>query len=93
MERSYLLIFGSGAEDVIHEYGKQFSYSSNTSSSCTVWATTCRLSGLFGLVYPGSSHRVYNIEYSQLVCPGCFLEVGVYLLDQNGFGLLTVSMA
>ena len=38
---------------------------------------------------PLASYRVYNIEYAQLVCPWCFFEVSVDLLDKDGFGLLS----
>ena len=93
IERSYLLIFGSGAENIIHEHREEFSYSSDTSGEGAIRATTsCGLSRFLGLVYPGSSHRVYNIEYSQLVCAWCLLEVSVNLLDQDRFGLSIVSV-
>lgn len=38
-----------------------------------------------------SRHRVYDVQYSEFVCAWCLLEVGVDLLNQNGFGLFTVS--
>lgn len=82
VKRSYLLIFGSGAEEVVHEHREKFSYSSHASCVGPVRATTsCGLSRLFGCIYPRSRHRVYNIEYSKLVCPWGLLEMSVDLLD------------
>jgi hypothetical protein len=40
-----------------------------------------------GLVQPFPRYRVYDVEYPQFVCAGCFLEVGEELLDENGFVL------
>lgn len=53
-------------------------------SKGAVW---CRvvdcLAIVFGLFHPLAGYRVYNVEDAQLVGAGCFLEVGVNLLDQN----------
>lgn len=60
--RAYLLIFWGGCYDIIHEYGKQLSYSSYSCSKGAIWSTTARsLPTLFGLVYPLSCYRVYDI--------------------------------
>lgn len=86
--RAYLLIFWGGCYDIIHEYGKQLSHSSYSSSESAIWSTTARcLSTLLGLVYPLSCYRVYDIEDSKFVCSGCLLEVCVNFLDEDGFGL------
>jgi hypothetical protein len=86
--RAYLLIFWGGCYDIIHEYGEQLSHSSHTSGESAVWSTTARcLSTLLGLVYPLPGYRVYDVEYSKLVCTRCLLEMGVNLLDEDRFGL------
>ena len=46
-----------------------------------------RLSGLSRKLYPLTCYRIYDIEYSQFMCGGCFLEMGVHLLDQDRLGL------
>lgn len=86
--KAYLLVVGSSVYDVSQEHRQKFGHSIHASSESTVWGTTTGcLTSLAGLVYPLSGYRVYNIEYSQLVCSWCFLEMGVDFLDEDGFGL------
>lgn len=86
---AYLLFLWGGLQDIIHQYGHQFRYSVNTSGIGSILgrAVYC-LSLSLGLFEPFPGYRVYDVEYSQLVCSWCLLEVCVDLLDEDGFGLL-----
>lgn len=73
---AYLLILWRRCNDVVHQNGYQLSYSMHARSECSVWRREAwGLSLGFGLVQPFPRYRVYDVEYSQLVCAGCFLEV------------------
>lgn len=88
MSIAYLLILGSGLDDIIHEHRKKFGHSINSSSECAIWSSAAGWLASFAcLFYPSSSYRVYNVEYAQLVCAWSFAEVCVDFLDEDGFGL------
>lgn len=62
------------------------------SSICAIGSTRAGSLPSFACMFqPLASYRVYNIEYAQLVCPWCFFEVSVDLLDKDGFGLFANS--
>lgn len=50
-----------------------------------------RLSSLSRLFYPLTCYRIYNIEHSQFMSGGRFLEMGVHLLNQDRLGLENVA--
>jgi hypothetical protein len=88
MFSAYLLVFWCRGNDVVHQNGYQFCYSMHARSECPVWRREARCLSLgFGLVQPFPRYRVYDVEYSQFVCAGCFLEVGEELLDEDRFVL------
>lgn len=60
----------------------------DTSSEGAIGYTRARrLPSFARLIYPLSRYRIYNIEYAEFMSSRCFLEVCVYLLDQDRFGL------
>lgn len=86
MFSAYLLVFWGRCNDVVHQNGYQFCYSMHACSECPVRGGKARgLSLGLGLVQPSPRYRVYDVEYSQFVCAGCFLEVGEKFLDEDGF--------
>lgn len=65
----------------------------DTSSECTIgYSRARRLPSFACLIYPLSCYRIYNIEYAEFMCSRSFLEMCVYLLDQDRFGLRIVVM-
>ena len=85
---AYLLILWCRRDDIIHQDGHQFSYSMHTRCKCAILG--CTVYGLslgFGLVHPFARYRVYDVEYSQLVCARCPFKVGEEFLDEQRFGL------
>ncbi len=88
MFSAYLLVFWRRGKNVVHQDGYQFCYSMHARSECSVLRReTWGLSLGFGLVQPFPRYRVYDVEYSQFVCAGCFLEVGEEFLDEDRFVL------
>ena len=58
------------------------------SSECAIRRGRARwLSSLSRLFYPLTCYRIYNIKYSKFMGSGCFLEMGIYFLHQDRFGL------
>lgn len=88
-KNAYLLFLGGRLQDVIHQNGHEFRHSVDSSGIGSIRgrAVYCLCLGL-GLFEPFPCYRVYDVEYSQLVCSRCLLEVGIYLLYEDGFGLL-----
>lgn len=88
---AYLLIFGRRRDDVVHQRRHQLGHSIHSCRGCPVLrGATYGLSLGLGLVHPFARYRVYDVEYSQLVCSWCFLEMGIKLLDENRFGLFGI---
>lgn len=85
---AYLLFFGGGLHDVIHQNGHEFCHSVDASGVGSIRgrAVYCLCLGL-GLLEPFPGYRVYDVEYPQLVCSWCLFEVCIDLLDKDGFGL------
>lgn len=85
---AYLLLLWGGLQDVIHQNGHEFRHSVDASGVGSILgrAVYCLCLGLC-LLQPFSGYRVYDVEYSQLVCSWCLLEVGVDLLDEDRLGL------
>lgn len=91
--RAYLLIIRCIVNDVGHQNGEQFSDAVDASCKCSIGSCTARgLAGFACSFYPLPGYRVYDIEYAQLVGARCLLEVGVDLLNQDGFILYCLSV-
>lgn len=83
---TYLLILRRVVDYVGHQDGQQLGHAINATSEGPIrrgapWRPASLASG----VYPMPGYRVDHIENAQLVSSGGLLEVGVDLLDENGF--------
>lgn len=82
---TYLLIGRGGVYDISHQNREEFGHSSNTSSKGSIGRRASkRLAGLACLIYPLSSYRVYDVEYSQLLISWRFLEMCINFLNEDG---------
>jgi hypothetical protein len=81
---AYLLLFGGGLQDVIHQNRHEFCHSVDASGvgsirGRAVYCLRLRL----GLLEPFSGYRVYDVEYPQLVCSRCLLKVCKDFLNKD----------
>lgn len=92
LSSAYLLIIRSVVYDIGHQDRQKLSHSVDPSSKSSVWSSRAGwLACPARCFYPLSRYRVYNIEYAQLVCSWSLFEMGVDLLDEDGFILGRVS--
>ena len=86
LSSAYLLILRSVVYDIGHQDRQQLGHSVDPSSKGSIWSSrTGWLACPARCFYPLSRYRVYNIEYAQLVCSWSLFEMGVDLLDEDGF--------
>ena len=81
---AYLLLFRGGMQDIIHQYRHEFGHSVDAGGVCPIRCRAVYCLGLcLGLFEPFSGYRVYDVEYPQLMCSRCLLEVCEDLLNKD----------
>jgi hypothetical protein len=80
------LIHGGVVNDVGHQHRQKLSHSIDSCGECSIGGIAARgLTSFACSFYPLAGYGVYDVEYAKLVGAWGLLEVGVDLLDQDGF--------
>lgn len=82
--QTYLLIFRSSRDDIVHQDGHEFSHPVHSGGKGAIGSRAADgLALLLRLLQPFAGYRVYNVEHAKFVGARGLLEMGEYPLDED----------